>query len=141
MPVIIGVDGNVNVPNAEGAGFDYGLESDRIELERLRSAFCFARACAAMAKVPNAEQWRLVHDVTRVFAWRVTDSDETASLKDDWSTGNVVFALSNDPKVVRVELNTYGRALRGMAELAIRGHSIDLMSPNGRQAVQGKGER
>lgn len=101
------------------------------ELYRVTSAFGFMKACAASAGVPHAQSWRLHYDSERVWAWRVIDRDADSGGSDD--TRNVVFTLQHgSPAGLRVEMEAYGKALRGIKELRDKGFSLDLMAASRR---------
>lgn len=125
--IIVDIDGQIIESVAQSAGFVRTDITSWNQIERVRSGFTFARACAVLAEVPNAASWRLSFDRLRVFPWRIIDTEEYD--EGAFPLINCAFALqSTDSRAVRDELEAYGRAFRGMAELRSQGYSRDLMS-------------
>lgn len=132
--IVVGIDGNIIPAAAEAAGFKRDDVTSWNEIERVRSAFTFARHCAIMADIPKAESWRLIYDSTRVWNWHIIDSETYEA--DSFFLDNVAITIqSSDSRAVRNELEAYGKALRGVWELAKHGKCIDLMSERARKSV------
>lgn len=135
MGIVVGVDGNIIPAAAEAAGFKREDITSWNQIERVRSAFTFARHCAIMADIPNAPEWRLVCDHSRIWSWRIIDSEQYDA--DSFPLDNVAITIqSSDSRAVRNELEAYGKALRGVWELAKHGKCMDLMSERARKAVE-----
>jgi hypothetical protein len=100
-----------------------------VELRDVVSAFSFMKGCATYAGVPYAESWQLGYLKDGICPWRIIDRDARRGPSAD----NVAFTFSAASTAgLRLEMQAYAKAFRGLKEYQERGVSIDLMASSRR---------
>lgn len=96
------------------------------DLATVMPAFTFMKACAQWAGVPHAQSWQLGYLADGIAPWRIVDQAADAG---SGGTGNVAFTFQAcSVACLRIEIEAYAKALRGLKEIYERGFSQDLMA-------------
>lgn len=100
------------------------------ELARIESAFGFMKGCAEYYGVPHADQWQLDYLDNGIAPWRVVDR---GAQNRPESHDNVAFTFyATTAAGLRIEMQVYGKAFRGLAEIRDKGSSSDFMAASRR---------